>query len=86
MELEGNKTQTYRILGDDTPDHASKIKQEMEKMGVGVTIISRSEDLHEYTNAATMKENNVVIVIDVPINVNTVEMFQRMYQCLQKAS
>ena len=86
MELEGNETQTYRILGGDTPEHASTIKQEMKKIGVNVTIISKPEDLHKYGSTATMKKNNVLMVFDVPVNVNTVEMFQRMHQCLEKTS
>lgn len=86
MELEGNETPTYKILGCDTPERASTIKQEMEKIGVDVIIISKPEDLYEYSNVTVMDKNNVVMVFKVPVNFNTIEMFQHMSKCLQTTS
>lgn len=74
LALERNKTPTYTIIGNDIPEHASTIKQEMEKMGADVIIIPKPEDL------------NVVMVFNVPVNIDTVEMFQRMNKCLQNTS
>lgn len=74
LALERNETSTYTIIGNDITEHASTIKKEMEKMGVDVIIIPKPENL------------NVVMVFNIPVNTNTVEMFQRMNKCLQNTS
>jgi len=82
MATEKNEVPTHRILSYDTPEHASRIKTAIEKFGVDVTIVSKSEDLSPYTKMK-LQGNNVLMVFDVPYSVNTVEMFKRMSQCLE---